>query len=350
MRFRDLLIAVLCAFAVCALGQDGSINQQTLNQAAAVALSVGKPVQFDVSRPMTEYYVSAEPQSETPVEIPLRRPPLPSAPAGPEQPDEVLQTGYSGYTLSGGISFDGATYNGFYPPDPNIAVGPSYILEGTNVLFTVYNKSGAFVANINPWSGFGGPCQTNQGGDIIVQYDRAADRWLVTQLANNGGPTYYFCISVSTTNSPTGSYYRWAYTFASLADYPKVAVWPTGYFASFNMFSGGVTFTGPPGLRLQSHPNAGGQCQHHGDLLPVEHVLCQPAALRPGWRHGAARQLPQLLSLRLWEHKLPEVMEVHSELRESSGFHLHRSHQHFGGVVFGAVWNVRSAIRNNYKT
>jgi hypothetical protein len=194
---------------------------------------------------MTEYYVSAEPQSETPVEIPLRRPPLPSAPAGPEQPDDVLQTGYSGYTLSGGISFDGATYNGFYPPDPNIAVGPSYILEGTNVLFTVYNKSGAFVANINPWSGFGGPCQTNQGGDIIVQYDRAADRWLVTQLANNGGPTYYFCISVSTTNSPTGSYYRWAYTFASLADYPKVAVWPTGYFASFNMFSGGVTFTGP---------------------------------------------------------------------------------------------------------
>jgi hypothetical protein len=42
-----------------------------------------------------------------------------------------------------------------------------------------------------------------------------------------------------------GVYYRWSYTFSSLADYPKVAVWPTGYFASFNMFRGGVTFTGP---------------------------------------------------------------------------------------------------------
>ncbi len=110
--------------------------------------------------------------------------------------------------------------------------------------FTVYNKSGTLLATINPWSGFGGPCQTNQGGDPIVQYDRSADRWVITQLANNSGPTYYYCFSVSQTNNPTGSYYRWAYTFTSLADYPKVGVWPTAYFASFNMFQGGNTFTG----------------------------------------------------------------------------------------------------------
>src|SRR5258708_6179197 len=170
-------------------------------------------------------------------------PPLPPA-SSVSQPDEALQTVLPPSSLASGVSFDGASYTQYRPPDPNIAVSSSYIVEGTNVQFTVYNKSGTLLATINPWSGFGGPCQTNQGGDPIVQYDRSADRWVITQLANDSGPTYYYCFSASQTINPTGSYYRCAYTFTSLADYPKVGVWPTAYFASFHMFQGRNTFTG----------------------------------------------------------------------------------------------------------
>jgi hypothetical protein len=52
-----------------------------------------------------------------------------------------------------------------------------------------------------------------------------------------------YCIAVSTTSDATGTYNRYAFAMPNFPDYPKLGVWPDGYYASFNMFSGN-TFAG----------------------------------------------------------------------------------------------------------
>ena len=94
------------------------------------------------------------------------------------------------------------------------------------------------------WSGFGGPCETRNDGDPIVRYDHLADRWVMSQLAipNNFfgillfGP-FYECIAVSATSDPLGAYYRYQYSFDKLNDYPKIGVWPDGYYMTMNQYT-----------------------------------------------------------------------------------------------------------------
>ena len=81
------------------------------------------------------------------------------------------------------------------------------------------------------WSGFGGLSETTNGGEPIVLYDKAAGRWLVSQLAYAPHFTDNLqCIAVSTTSDATGSYNRYAYDFGgNLPDYPKLGIWPDAY-------------------------------------------------------------------------------------------------------------------------
>jgi len=143
--------------------------------------------------------------------------------------------------------------NGVLPPDTNGDVGPNHFVQMVNLSFAVYSKGtpttpstllyGPASAN-TLWSGFGGPCETRNDGDPIVRYDHLADRWVMSQLAipNNFfgillfGP-FYECIAVSATSDPLGAYYRYQYSFDKLNDYPKLAVWPDGYYMTMNQYT-----------------------------------------------------------------------------------------------------------------
>jgi len=128
------------------------------------------------------------------------------------------------------------------PPDTNGAVGATQFVEWVNTAFAVFNKttgavvSGPFAGN-TLWQGFGGGCQTNNDGDPIAQYDKAAGRWIMTQFSEHTTP-YLQCIAVSATSDATGSWYRYQFQMPNLPDYPKLGVWPDGYYITFNMFSG----------------------------------------------------------------------------------------------------------------
>ncbi len=162
-----------------------------------------------------------------------------------------------------GINFDGVNSagacNGCAPPDTNGAVGTNDFLQMVNSSFAVYSKAGSLrygPANINTvWSGFGGVCQTTNDGDPVVVYDRAANRFVISQFAFNSTSTGPFdeCIAVSQTSDPTGAWYRYAFVISNTAfdDYPKLGVWPDGYYASFNMFTGGQTYAGPEAVAFE---------------------------------------------------------------------------------------------------
>ena len=140
-----------------------------------------------------------------------------------------------------GLNFDGVGANGLIPPDTNGSVGATQFVQIVNVKFAVYDKtSGATLlgpALINTiWSGFGGDCESGNGGDPVVVYDKAAQRWVVSQLSGNYNS---WCMAVSTSPDATGSYYRYAFSSGgNLDDYPKLGVWPDAYYRSTNTFPG----------------------------------------------------------------------------------------------------------------
>src|SRR5437016_2727854 len=176
--------------------------------------------------------------------------PIPLGPVGPVVRDPVVQRVLGKIGIPGPtISFDGnSNLCGCSPPDPNGAVGPNNVVTMANLHFQVFDKSGNSLfgpaANNTLWSGFGGPCQTENAGDPVVIYDQLADRWLLTQFTS-GGPTFFECVALSQTNDPAGSYYRWAIsTGNNFPDYPKAGMWPDAYYFSTREFAGGSTFVG----------------------------------------------------------------------------------------------------------
>lgn len=138
-------------------------------------------------------------------------------------------------------NFDGVNGNqgGAIPPDTNGSVGLNQYVEITNFDYEVFDKSGntllAPTRIHNIWSGFGGQCGTQDGGDPIVLWDKMTQRWLVEQLEYF--TTNEVCVAVSTTSDATGSYNRYSFPFGnSLPDYPKIGVWPDAYYLSVNSF------------------------------------------------------------------------------------------------------------------
>ncbi|HWT81502.1 MAG TPA: hypothetical protein VN648_22130, partial [Candidatus Methylomirabilis sp.] len=154
-----------------------------------------------------------------------------------------------------GLNFEGisaAIDPGQVPPDTNGAAGATQFVQWVNVKYAVYSKTtGALILGPLPgntiWSGFPGPCATVNSGQPIAQYDKAAGRWVLAQPVLVSPFTY--CMAVSTSSDATGSYYRYAFTFAdgNYPDYGKLAVWPDAYYASFNIYQGGPAgkFLGP---------------------------------------------------------------------------------------------------------
>ncbi len=144
------------------------------------------------------------------------------------------------------------------PPDTTGDVGPNHYVQWVNLRYSIYtltrnanNEITAFnlVAGFPKqgnvvWQGFGGRCQSDNDGDPIVQYDQLADRWVLTQFAVAGQP-FTQCVAVSTSPDPTGTYFRYAFSYGKdFNDYPKMGVWPDGYYITYNMFKNGRSFSG----------------------------------------------------------------------------------------------------------
>ncbi len=143
------------------------------------------------------------------------------------------------------LNFDGIGGKGtIVPPDANGDVGLNYYIQAVNVMFAVYAKTGALLygpANIRTlWEGF--PPPTVCDGDPIVLYDHLANRWLISNfsLPNYPNGPYYMLIAVSQSEDPLGSWNRYSFKFSDMPDYPKLGVWPDGYYLTANSFTPGA--------------------------------------------------------------------------------------------------------------
>jgi len=294
--------AVLCAAAMlCFVLPTLSVAQS--------AVKVYREVKHDTSLPLADL------QAMTPAQ------PNPFSPrilnilsTGPDRsaevsavPDAALQElSLPNVNATLGLNFEGLGLGqyGFVllaaPPDTNGAVGATQYVQWVNLEFAVFNKNtgaiiGSPASGNSLWAGFGGPCQADNSGDPIVQYDKIANRWILTQFAVNAGtPPYLQCVAVSTTSDATGSYNRYSFAFGNqFNDYPKMGVWPDAYYISFNNFFNGLSFTGPNACAMDRNAMLAGaaatiQCNQlpnsFGTLLPADmDGTIQPAPGEPGF-------------------------------------------------------------------
>jgi hypothetical protein len=241
-------LAVLAlTLSACSDGEPKGVAVGEGSFAVASGVEVSGAVQQDLSPPLVDLPPGAGPtgaidgSKEHPV-----RPFLHTAPG--QGQDTVVQTvAVTQAPTSAGFNFPGVG-NGDYgfrpdsaPPDTDGDVGPNHYVQIVNESFAVFSKTGALiygpVRTNTVWSGFGGGCQTNDDGDATVKYDRAADRWIITQFSVSTKP-YLQCVAISQTGDPTGAYYRYAFQYQNFPDYPKLGVWPDAYYVTFNSFNG----------------------------------------------------------------------------------------------------------------
>jgi len=169
----------------------------------------------------------------------------------PVRPDLVLQQEIRpNVAATKGVDFDGTGAQGSAPSDVNLAVGPNHIVQTVNVRLAVYNKFGTLLSGPTNLTTFfaplGGNCAAG-ASDPIVNYDRLADRWVISDIGFLN--TFSECVGVSKTSDPTGAYTLYAFSFGTtLNDYPKLGVWPTAtnsaYLVTYNLFLNGQIFNG----------------------------------------------------------------------------------------------------------
>ncbi len=162
----------------------------------------------------------------------------------PVRQDKIMYGGRNQGTV--GENFGGITNTyGVAPPDTDGDVGHDHYFQMVNQGFAIWDKSGNLlygpVDNITLWDGFTGPWSSTNDGDPIIIYDEYADRWIATQFSLPQDPYFYELIAVSVTSDPLGEWYRYAFQFDNMPDYPKFGVWPDGYYFTTHQFGGGFT-------------------------------------------------------------------------------------------------------------
>ncbi len=207
---------------------------------------VSLPVLHDVSIPLRD--IKPIPPRRGRFEKPIKLPNINFV----NGPDSVVQRMVTQQVAAtAGVGMEGVGLGNGYgvnaaPPDTNGSVGDTQYVQWVNEAFAVFNKTtGAQIypatggaAGNTLFSGFGGACQSNNDGDPIVLWDKAAHRWIMTQFSVSTTP-YLQCIAVSQTADATGAWNRYAYSFGTgFNDYPKFGVWPDAYYATYNIFNG----------------------------------------------------------------------------------------------------------------
>jgi hypothetical protein len=268
MKKNNRIITIITAAA--ALGLPSFASAQTkpgLEQQAPIGKMVeASEVKRDVLPSLKDVLIAPSKERRVREEKGLPRPRPYTGIPQPEVVDKVVQTSIKAQSLNSktvgplaptatiGRNFDGLgngipgfTVNSA-PPDTHGAVGTTQYVQIVNgSSFAVYNKAtGALVmgpaATKSLFAGFGGKCETANDGDPIINFDAAAQRWVISQFAVSPRAAPFFeCVAVSRTADATGGYNRYAFSYNDFPDFPKFAVHPDAYYFTFNVFNAAAT-------------------------------------------------------------------------------------------------------------
>ncbi|HEU4594036.1 MAG TPA: hypothetical protein VFS10_02625 [Pyrinomonadaceae bacterium] len=259
----SVTLVALCNITLLPVAALGQANNSLPEQAVEHRAEVSRPVHFDTTtRPLREMFPTKDAPPARAGRDFRSGSPQAHGDTNPSGNDPLVEK--SGGTLSAFAQPRAATIGTevdpnarVAPPDTTGDVGPNHYVQWVNLRYSIYtltrdangisgfNLVAGFPKQGNVvWQGFGGPCQNFNDGDPIVQYDQLADRWVLTQFAVSSTP-YTQCVAVSTGPDPTGTYHRYSFSYnKDFNDYPKMGVWPNGYYITYNMFRNGRSYVG----------------------------------------------------------------------------------------------------------
>ncbi len=202
---------------------------------------------------------------------------------------------------------------GCQPSDTDGDIGPNHYVEAINESIRIFDKSGNTLSGPTSYNSFfaglvGTPCATSNDGDPYVIYDKAADRWMISDFAFPSFPGSFILPvhrGVSDPRSGRGGWFLYAIQVdpgnpTYLGDYPKFALWNSGgspaqnaYFLTMNLFSNNTTFNGVRAYALdRASMLAGGPANAIGFTLSAADVG-DPIASSPRTIARAIRRLQE---------------------------------------------------------
>jgi hypothetical protein len=248
---RVLVVLAVQAIALGVLATGALGTSKDGPQAPATPqVAVATSVQHDTTGALADLPVIANDPNRVIPEF--ERQTQPSVAVAPH--DAVAQTAVAGPAVPGtsGV-FNGLKFTdlsaGYVPPDTVGDVGPTQFVQAVNGGLDVFSKTGdnltGAINDSSFWNGLPGCAPTSTRGvvDPTLNYDQYGDAWVYSALSIDfSTPTYgqsYMCIAVSATGDATGSWNRYVFAAGNgvFPDYPKLGVWPDGYYLSFNDFS-----------------------------------------------------------------------------------------------------------------
>ncbi len=289
-KMTGLTLAAMGCLIACSLPAAAQENATVIQHATRFAIS---PPLRDLAK-MQQPPVYGLHQAN-----PVRR--IPKAAMGPVV-DRVEQSSANqpaGFSIGANILGVGNGFPNYQvpdaPPDTNMAVGDTQVVQWVNTSYTVCSKTspyacGPAIEGNTLWSALGGTCFADNDGDIIAQWDVVAHRWLLTQ--NVFSSPYAVCVAISTSNDATGSYYLYQFPVlaAGFPDYPKWGAWVNDWAETWNNFGpNGGGYQGPVmcvynRTKLLAGDNSAEQICHQysnteDSLLPADRdsVLAPPA-------------------------------------------------------------------------
>ena len=209
-----------------------------------------QPVRYAVSAPLRDLALQPQPQQYGFREAnPVRSIPMPHEGQLPfvQDPVEQRSSAPSDASYSIGLNFlgDGYSFPNYIfvnaPPDTNIAVGDTQVVEAVNSSYVIFNKATG-TTELGPlnwhvlFQALGGDCANGFESDPIAQWDNRAHRWLLAQNTFISMP-YLACVAISTTPDALGSYYLYAFSLGNgFPDYPKWGRWTTSWTETVNSY------------------------------------------------------------------------------------------------------------------
>ncbi len=163
-------------------------------------------------------------------------------------------------------NFIGNTYNGYSPPDNNIAVSANHIVSVMNSNMSYFNKSGTELYN-KSFSAFFNNQYTAILYDPVIIYDPVLQRFFMAILHGNTPTTSKVILLVSQTSNPNDGW--WYYEIngdlngnGEWFDYPKIGISDKDVFITGNLYDANDSYTESAIIQIDKNSvKNGGQMQ-----------------------------------------------------------------------------------------
>lgn len=175
-----------------------------------------------------------------------------------------------------GLTFDGLDSadnpSPLTPPDPQIAAGPSHVVEFVNVVGRISDKTGTPISTFDLDSFFLVPLDAF-GFDPKIIYDDLHDRFFASYVSIQGSTnTGFLHLGVSDTSDPTGTWSMYAVGYAGVfPDYAAIGVTSDKLTTSYNIFDNITSdYIGEQTVVVQKSDMLAGTAPASGSFFPID--------------------------------------------------------------------------------